>query len=55
MERLFYLHGQSVAKRPMWYIILCLAITAVCGSGLIRFRQENNGIRLFIPATSDQR
>jgi hypothetical protein len=55
MERLFYMHGKSVAKRPIFYIFLCLAVTALCGAGLLKFRQENNGIKLFIPEKSDQR
>ena len=55
MEGIFFYHGKRVSGHPFWYIALCLAITFVCGTGLIRFRQENNGIRLFIPEKSDQR
>ena len=55
MEMIFYNHGKRVSSHPFWYIVLCLAITFICGTGLILFRQENNGIRLFIPEKSDQR
>jgi hypothetical protein len=55
MERIFYNHGKRVSRHPFCYIALCLAITFICGTGLIWFRQENNGIRLFIPEKSDQR
>jgi len=55
MERLFHNYGKSVASHPFLYILLCLIITAVCGSGLKFFRQENNGIKLWIPETSSQR
>ena len=55
MEKFFYNYGKSVSSHPFVYIFLCLAITAACGTGLIRFRQENNGIKLWIPEDSSQR
>ena len=55
MERFFFRYGKSVSSHPYLYILLCLAITGLCGSGLKLFRQENNGIKLWIPETSSQR
>jgi hypothetical protein len=55
MEQFFYNYGKSIAGHPVLYIILCLVITAGCGSGLVFFRVENNGIKLWIPEDSSQR
>ena len=55
MERFFYNYGKSVATHPFLYILLCVVITVGCGAGLMRFRQENTGIKLWIPEDSSQR
>ena len=55
MDSFFYNHGKRVARHPYWYIILCLVITGLCAIGLIKFREENNVIKLWIPEDSSQR
>lgn len=55
MGAFFYNHGRLVATHPAAAIILCLAVSALCGAGLVRFRAENNGLKLWIPRDSSQR
>jgi hypothetical protein len=55
MENFFYQYGKSISSRPFLYIILCLAVTAACGAGLMKFKPENTGIKLWIPEDSSQR
>jgi hypothetical protein len=55
MDRFFYNHGKRVASHPFAYIALCLVVTGLCGIGLVKFREENNIIKLWIPEDSSQR
>lgn len=55
MENFFYNYGKSISTHPFLYIILCLAVTAACGAGLMKFKPENTGIKLWIPEDSSQR
>ena len=55
MEDFFQWYGQLVATRPKTTILLCLLVTALAGIGLLRFRAENEGIKLWIPDDSDFR
>ena len=55
IERGFQRYGETVARRPWYFILTCVAITGLCGLGLLRFRAENEGIKLWIPRNSDFR
>jgi len=55
MENFFYNYGKSISSHPFLYITLCLAVTAACGAGLMKFKPENTGIKLWIPEDSSQR
>ena len=55
MEDWFRGYGELVASRPFLFILLCFAFTGLCGLGLLRFRAENEGIKLWIPENSDFR
>ena len=55
MEAWFLGFGTTVASRPLATILLCFLATALCGVGLLRFRAENEGIKLWIPEDSDFR
>ena len=55
MEDWFRGYGELVASRPFLFILLCFAFTSLCGLGLLRFRAENEGIKLWIPENSDFR
>ena len=51
----FRWYGEQVAARPCLFIGLCVVLTGVCGAGLVKFRAENEGIKLWIPYNSDYR
>ena len=55
MERFFYWYGKSICRKPWFYIILCLALTGLSALGLFRFHRERNGVKLWIPETSEFR
>ena len=55
MENFFQWYGQLVASKPLLTILICLLVTAIAGIGLLRFRAENEGIKLWIPEDSDFR
>ena len=55
MENFFQWYGQLVASKPLLTILICLLVTALAGIGLLRFRAENEGIKLWIPEDSDFR
>lgn len=55
LERFFLKYGETVARKPVYFILVCVGITALCGLGLLRFRAENEGIKLWIPRNSDFR
>ena len=47
--------GEVVASRPLLAVLGCAVFTGLCGVGLLRFRAENEGIKLWIPENSDFR
>ena len=49
LEKYFYWHGRMVAKYPAFFIFFCLAVTGVCGLGLINFREEAEMTALWVP------
>ena len=55
LENFFLKYGETVARKPLYFILACVALTALCGVGLLRFRAENEGIKLWIPKNSDFR
>lgn len=55
MERFFFHYGKAVATRPSCFIILCIVIAAASGSGLMKFKQENLGHKLWISEESNSR
>ena len=55
LENWFQWYGQFVARHPVAVILVCVAVTGLCGLGLLRFRAENEGIKLWIPRNSDFR
>lgn len=46
-------HGRFVARRPVLVILLSLAFTGLCATGLVNFHWESNAIKLWIPQDSD--
>jgi len=55
LESMFTWYGELVARNPWRTIAVCVAVTGLCGLGLLRFRAENEGIKLWIPRNSDFR
>ena len=55
LEKFFLKYGETVARRPVLFILACVSLTGLCGLGLLRFRAENEGIKLWIPRNSDFR
>merc|ERR1719450_739770 len=55
LENVFEKYGMAVAKYPLRVIVICVIATGLCGLGLLRFRAENEGIKLWIPRNSDFR
>ena len=55
MDTFFFNYGKLVATYPCTFIVLCVILTAVCGAGMINFRMENTGLKLWIPYDSSQR
>jgi len=55
LENWFESYGEIVAKFPLRVIAVCVVVTGLCGLGLLRFRAENEGIKLWIPRNSDFR
>ena len=55
IERGFQSYGETVARKPWYFILACVLLTALSGLGLFRFRAENEGIKLWIPRNSDFR
>ena len=46
-------HGKLVAGYPWIYILACIILTCSCSLGLLRFRWENNIVRLWNPTNSE--
>ena len=55
LDTFFFNYGKLVATYPFTFITLCVILTAVCGIGMINFRMENTGLKLWIPHDSSQR
>ena len=55
MDTFFFKYGKLVATYPLTTIFLCILLTAVCGVGMMNFRMENTGLKLWIPHDSSQR
>ena len=55
LHSFFYNYGKLVASHPWSTILFCIVLTAVCGAGMIKFRMENTGLKLWIPHDSSQR
>ena len=55
IEAFFYNYGSMVAKHPWKTIGACVLLTVLLGLGLLKFTQENTGIKLWIPRDSSQR
>ena len=55
LENFFSKYGEAVARKPWYFILACFVFTGLCGAGLVRFRAENEGIKLWIPRNSDFR
>ena len=55
IERGFQRYGETVARKPWYFILTCVILTGLCGLGLLRFKAENEGIKLWIPRNSDFR
>ena len=55
MESFFYSYGKLVANYPLAFIVLSLGLTGLCSLGLTCFKQEQNGLKLWVPEHSSQR
>jgi len=55
LESWFQSYGRLVASHPVLFIAICVGVTGLSGLGLLRFRAENEGIKLWIPHNSDFR
>ena len=55
LDTFFFNYGKLVASHPFTFILLCVLLTSVCGIGMINFRMENTGLKLWIPHDSSQR
>ena len=55
LDTFFFNYGRLVATYPCTFIVLCFLLTAICGVGMINFRMENTGLKLWIPHDSSQR
>ena len=55
LDTFFFNYGKLVATYPLIFIFLCFLLTAICGMGMINFRMENTGLKLWIPSDSSQR
>lgn len=53
VEHFFYSLGFRIAKQPVKWIIGCSFVVLICLSGLYKFRQEKNPLKLWVPPDSD--
>ncbi|XP_024875784.1 NPC intracellular cholesterol transporter 1-like isoform X1 [Temnothorax curvispinosus] len=53
VEHFFYRLGVHIAQKPYRWMLGCLVVVLVCLLGLLRFRQEKNPLRLWVPPDSD--
>lgn len=52
-ENFFYSLGYRVASRPVLTIILCWTFVIMASLGFLRFRQEKNPMKLWVPSNSE--
>jgi hypothetical protein len=55
LNTFFFNYGKFVATYPLTCIFLCILLTAGCGLGMMNFKMENTGLKLWIPHDSSQR
>ena len=55
LDTFFFNYGKLVATYPFTFILLCFLLTGICGIGMMNFRMENTGLKLWIPHDSSQR
>ncbi|XP_011304845.1 patched domain-containing protein 3 [Fopius arisanus] len=53
VQHFFYRLGMNIARSPMQWIAGSTIIVLLCLSGLYRFRQEKNPLKLWVPPDSD--
>ncbi|XP_031837456.2 patched domain-containing protein 3 [Nomia melanderi] len=53
VEHFFYGLGLKIAERPLRWFVCSIVIVLISLSGLYRFHQEKNPVRLWIPQDSD--
>lgn len=45
--------GLQIARKPKRWMICCSVLIIMCLGGLLRFRQEKNPLKLWVPPDSD--
>lgn len=50
---MFYSLGLQIARQPVRWMISCSIVILLCLAGLLRFRQEKNPLKLWVPPDSD--
>ncbi|XP_014230059.1 protein patched homolog 3-like [Trichogramma pretiosum] len=53
VEKFFYNLGLQIAKNPRKWMSGCIIVIIACIAGLLRFRQEKNPLKLWVPPDSD--
>lgn len=53
MKNLSLSLGLQIAKKPKRWMICCSVLVILCLAGLLRFRQEKNPLKLWVPPDSD--
>ncbi|XP_034936281.1 NPC intracellular cholesterol transporter 1-like [Chelonus insularis] len=53
VKHLFFQLGLRIARHPIRWIICCSLLVLLCLGGFLKFRQERNPLRLWIPPDSD--
>jgi len=53
LERFFYWYGLQISRHPLPVILICIVSTGLVGIGMLRYREENNAFKLWIPDNSD--
>lgn len=53
VEHFFYRLGVHIAQNPYKWMLACSVVVLICILGLLRFRQEKNPIKLWVPPDSD--
>ena len=55
LERYFLWHGRTVARHPVLFILLSLALTVLAGLGLASFYEESDMTALWVPKGAEFR